>query len=135
MFAIGVAIGLGLGFVAGLQWGDTSGLAWVLWVETIAHSGGMGFPEQPWGAVDAWETKAECETGKIQFMNNLKISVTKDLGLKVEICKEEETPSGACMLGPPFEDTVLIEGDGETALTRYVCFPETIDPREKEKKK
>ncbi len=76
-------------------------VAWVLWAET-----GPDLLE-PWSLVLAYETREECQAG-------LAIALGAWKGPNI-------------LVRPPL---VMIRGkDGTVTRMRYVCLPETMDPR------
>jgi len=108
-------------------------LAWVLWTkgQTIGVSRGL-LPPPDWGPVDAWETKAQCEEGKRQYMKRTK-HILQVLGMKkIHICTKEDeaaTTISNCWIGTG-DVIVYEEPENTTVIQSHVCFPESVDPRQ-----
>lgn len=88
--------------------------AWVLWSNSYAKS----LATSKWERIDAWETKRDCETAKIAREASLR-DFWASSGAEVRMT----------------EQGMLVEDKPETWLFKFVCFPETIDPRKEKKKK
>jgi len=84
--------------------------AWVLWSETMGDS-------TPWKLVAAWSTESRCDAERL--------SAYKSDGMNVG-------PAGAfSSLGviPPGQTGAFSSLGGQTIYRRYVCLPDTVDPR------
>jgi len=84
--------------------------AWVLWSETMGDSA-------PWKVVAAWSMESRCDAERL--------SAYKSDGMNVG------PPGALSSLGvvPPGQTGALSSLSGQTIYRRYVCLPDTVDPR------
>jgi hypothetical protein len=88
-------------------WGVTVLMpAWVLWTELVPPAGG---PRQ-WDIWQAYETQSDCQTDLRGFLNFVR----------------QQHADSATVTGNTVTTT---RGNTRGWITRYVCLPDSVDPR------
>ena len=85
--------------------------AWVLWTEGTSTFG------EGWSPVWAHGTQRDCATSVLDKV-------------KSEVAKAKQRGDAVEVLGGPQGNTLITNsGTTDQRITRYICLPDTIDPR------
>ena len=97
----------------------TAECAWVLWNRSSELSAGVGSVSTLWVILDAFEDRMACVP-------------ERDRGWKREVKKYRNSGSYKRVQDQPEDNGFFyLASTGEKGSVRFVCLPDTLDPREK----
>jgi len=97
-------------------------LRWVSWLNVTATDG-----SETWSIASATETAAQCEAGAVAAVNDLVSGTVHDADQARRYERLREIGHIFRRLSP--YSFKITSSDGTTKEARFVCLPDTVDPR------